>query len=203
MDSTARLWNAASSERTRILVGHRQSLISVAFSSDGARVVSAAYNDAAVVWAVASGECLCTVRGHEDTLLAAAFSDASVLTASSARGVLLWSTETGECLRSLTPHRSDVGCVTFSCDASYIVLVTINDTSEVLCSRTGACLRSFERVSDVTAVSPDGSLVLFGMENGAAELWSVESGDCIRALPCHGQMLLTAMFSPPPRLADA
>ncbi len=51
-DGTVRLWDAASSAPPVVLRGHTAPVISVAFSSDGAALISGAHDATARVWAL-------------------------------------------------------------------------------------------------------------------------------------------------------
>ena len=59
---------------SRVLRGHEGDALAVAFSPDGARIVSGSADGTVRVWDAASGEELLVLRGHEDVVWAAAFS---------------------------------------------------------------------------------------------------------------------------------
>ena len=55
-DRTARLWDAATGRQLAVLHGHEDHVRWVAFSSDGAKVVTASSDNTARLWDAASGE---------------------------------------------------------------------------------------------------------------------------------------------------
>ncbi|MGP0094978.1 MAG: hypothetical protein ACLPKB_34245 [Xanthobacteraceae bacterium] len=67
-DAAARLklWEATTGRLTRTFVGHSASVTSVAFSPDGARILSAAGDRTAKFWKAGTGELLATVIRGED-----------------------------------------------------------------------------------------------------------------------------------------
>src|SRR5881394_3648625 len=56
------------------LEGHSQSVSSVAFSHDSARLASASYDSTVKIWDASSGECLQTLEGHSHAVWSVAFS---------------------------------------------------------------------------------------------------------------------------------
>src|SRR3954451_1353790 len=73
-DRTARIWDAASGEATRVLTGHDNVLNSAAFSPDGNRIVTAAGDKTVRIWDAASGAAVSRLTGHNNAVNSAAFS---------------------------------------------------------------------------------------------------------------------------------
>ena len=78
----------------------------------------------------------------------------------------------------------------FSPDGSRIVVVTDNDTAEVLSTQTGRLLQTLNPGHDfllsVAVFSPDGRQILTGDDNGQVEVWDAATGHEIRALGTPG-----------------
>lgn len=91
-----RLWNYSTGEE-RLLPGHDDTVVSVAFSRDGQRLLTASMDHRAMLFDVASGQVLQTFRGHEWWVWDAAFSpdETQVVTASQDGTVRLWEVATG------------------------------------------------------------------------------------------------------------
>ena len=114
----------------RIFAGHTYGVNSVAFSPDGARVLTDSTDGAARLWETSTGRSLFTLEGH--TLSRAAFSPdgTRVLTGSHDDTVRLWETSTGRLLFILEGHMGDVKSVAFSPDGR--LAITCDDHGQVL-----------------------------------------------------------------------
>ena len=66
------------------LSGHESEVTSAAFSPDGARIVTASWDETARIWDAATGKEITVLRGHESEVTSAAFSPdgARIVTAS-------------------------------------------------------------------------------------------------------------------------
>jgi WD40 repeat protein len=56
------------------LEGHKNAIITVAFSPDGKRLASASLDKTVIIWDVESGKPLATLEGHKDAVEGVAFS---------------------------------------------------------------------------------------------------------------------------------
>jgi WD40 repeat protein len=85
------------------LEGHSDTVNSVAFSHDSARLASASWDSTVKTWDASSGECLQTLEGHRDSINSVAFSHDSARLASASydKTVKIWDVSSGECLQTL------------------------------------------------------------------------------------------------------
>src|SRR5256885_5597220 len=98
-DTPARLWDVATGEELRAFKGHVDDVTSVAFSPDGARVLTAgSWDQTARLWDVATGEVLRAFKGHEGAVTSVAFSPDGrcLLTGSDDNTARLWDAATGK-----------------------------------------------------------------------------------------------------------
>lgn len=81
-----------------VLRGHERAVLSVAFSPDGTRLASAAWDNTIRIWNAGTGTQLTVLRGHDARVLSVAFSpDGTRLgSASDDKTVRLWNAITGE-----------------------------------------------------------------------------------------------------------
>jgi WD40 repeat protein/tRNA A-37 threonylcarbamoyl transferase component Bud32 len=122
-----RLWNFRTGE-TKLLPGHDDTVVSVAFTRDGKKLLSASMDNRAMLWDVDTGQPLQTFRGHEWWVWDAAFSpdETQVVTASQDGTVRLWDAATGQERMSdgqpmpFTGHRGAVYTARFAPDGQSI-----------------------------------------------------------------------------------
>jgi WD40 repeat protein len=93
----AKIFEAATGKIARSLQGHTGNPLSIAYSSDGTRLVTSGRDFTAKIWDAASGKEQITLRGHTSTVTSARFSPDGTLIATSSRDgtIRLWDAHTG------------------------------------------------------------------------------------------------------------
>src|SRR5438270_556475 len=99
-------------------LSHAKFITTVAFSPDGARVLSGSKDKKINLWDVASGLLLLTFDGHSDSVDSVAFSpDGARVISGSRDGTLkLWEVVTGQLVRTFEGHGEWARSVAFSPD---------------------------------------------------------------------------------------
>lgn len=102
-DKTAVLVDVIDQSVVATCSGHTGAVTSVAFDSDGSRLVTGARDFASRVWRTQSGECIATISGHAGTIESAVcIADGRrIVTGSHDGSVRLWDAHTGELVRTL------------------------------------------------------------------------------------------------------
>jgi WD40 repeat protein len=92
-----RIWDAVSGTIQHTLEGHTNSVVSVAFSSDGLRIVSGSYDETVRIWDAVSGTIQHTLEGHTSYVLSVAFSSDGlhIVSGSYDKTVRIWDANTG------------------------------------------------------------------------------------------------------------
>ena len=131
VNSIFRVWNATS-DSTIVLRDDGGGVKSVAFSSDGRRVVTAT-NRWARIWDAQTGKLLKTVDAHDGWVTSARFSrDGShIVTTSQDAKARVWNAETGALVATLSGHRDSVLSAEFSSDGARIVTASRDGTTMV------------------------------------------------------------------------
>ena len=98
LGQTIRLWNVTSGGLLKTLIGHENSVRSIAFSPDGRTLASGSYDKTIRLWDANTGEPLKTFTGSENLVWSVAFSpDGQTLASGSPDGTIgLWNVTSGD-----------------------------------------------------------------------------------------------------------
>jgi TPR repeat protein len=151
---------------------------SAAFSPDGARVVTASYDNTARLWEAATGAALTVLEGHTGSVVGAGFSPdgARIVTASEDKTARLWDAKTGASLAVLEGHTNWVRTAAFSPDGARVVTASRDNTARLWDVATGALLAvllGHTEAVNSAAFSPDGARVVTASADNTARLWAV------------------------------
>jgi RNA polymerase sigma factor (sigma-70 family) len=119
-DGTVRVWDAATGRQSRLLLGHRSDLVTLAFSADGKRLASGSAHepDRLRLWDLTTGKQLWAHRPPGRHALAVAFSaDGKAVALGNDEGlVVLLDAATGKERTRLQGHPTDARALAFSPD---------------------------------------------------------------------------------------
>jgi WD40 repeat protein/tetratricopeptide (TPR) repeat protein len=195
---------------------HEDTIYTLAFSPDGARILTASWDKTAKVWDAVSGK-LIAVFAHQGAVNNAAFSPAGnrIVTASTDKTAKLWDAATGNMIRSFS-HEGTVNAAAFSPDGARILTASADKTAKLWDAISGKLIASFGHQDEVNDAefSPDGARIVTASADKSAKLWDVVSGKAIatfyhRANVYHGQFspdgawILTASLDKTAKLWDA
>ena len=98
-------------------------ILSVSFSRDGSRLLTASYDKTARLWDVPSGRQLKIYKGHSWFVWSADFSpdESQIVTASQDGSVVIWNTETATRDKQFLEHEGPVYSAAFAPDGKHIV----------------------------------------------------------------------------------
>jgi predicted NACHT family NTPase len=196
---------------TKVLRGHKNSVNSVAFSPDGATIVSASgggedyphgERDFTVrLWDLRTGAEVAVMRGHYDKVFSVAFSaDGDRIVSGGDRTVRLWDAGSGVELAVLKGPEDRVLSVAFSPAADRIVSASGDKTLRLWDARIGAqsvVLRGHQgsHVSSL-AFSPNGDRIVSGGPDSTVRVWDARSGAEVAVLRGHQEWVFRVAFSP-------
>jgi WD40 repeat protein len=183
-------------------VGHGGRIEVVGFSPDGKRALTGGPDGRVIVWDVASGESLLTLKPSEDSgIHAAAFSpDGSHIAIGNYAGkTSLWDASSGHQVLTITGHTNAIESLAYFPDGRRIVTVSYDQTARIWDTRDGRELRVFRGHQGpvmAVAVSPDGRRVVTGGTDGSARLWDAETSEEQLVLRANREPIDAVAFSP-------
>ncbi|PPQ94743.1 hypothetical protein CVT25_007691, partial [Psilocybe cyanescens] len=206
-DYTVQLCDVLTGDELRVLNGHTNSVLTVAFSGDAKQIVSGSIDKSVRVWDVSDpeGQNLKVMEGHSYWVCSVAFSsDATrIISGSMDKSVRVWDAPTGIAIMILNGHTSWVSAVAFSNDGKLAVsgshdctvaVWNVSDNSEatpikVLSGRHNKGVNSVALSDDGTSIlsgSWDGSVVIWSMDD---PLWYVSGGNWIRSSSTNDRLM--------------
>ncbi len=197
---TVRLWDAR--EDREVLRGHTSYVYPVAYTPDGARIVSGGWDRTVRVWSATTGAQLATLAGHGGQRvhdLSIAPDGARLVSASDDGALILWDARTGAQL-ARTESEGAWLAVAWSPAGDRIAAASTfeNGAIRILDARDLATVSTLAGVSgDVTALAyaRDGQSLVSGNETGTVLLWDLEHGRERRRLTGKG-VVQALEFSP-------
>lgn len=120
--------------------GECATVLSVAFSHDGASIATCCADGSACLWDSAAGSMTQTFVGHDGPVYDVALSvDGRVATASADGTARVWDASSGECVAILEDHREEVWGVDFARDGALLGTASADRTARIW-SRSGECV---------------------------------------------------------------
>jgi RNA polymerase sigma factor (sigma-70 family) len=197
--STIRLWKVADGSQLKMLQGHTDGVLCLAYSPDGKTLASASADGSIRLWDPDKGTERQTLSGHEGAVRWIAWSsDGKRLVSTGADGfVRIWNADKGSEERSFKAHAGGASGVVFTPDGEKVVSAGADKTMRIWEASTGKELQKVERRKPIRAlaVSPDGRLLAVGGDDEVL-LWSLADEKEVRQLKGPHNEICTIAFSP-------
>jgi len=217
-----RLWDAKTGKLLRRFDGHEDTVLSVAFSRDGKRLLTSSYDETARLWNVETGELVRTFVGHDWWVWCAAFSpdEKRIVTASHDGSAMVWSVDTGEPIGApFIGHRrggsqTPIYAVAFSPDGQLVASggldnrVLIWDPDEIepfdfsaaieqgkFPEQKCLALEGHKAAVRSVAFSHKGRRIISGSQDNTVNVWDAKKGQLIKALRGHAGWVRSCRFS--------
>lgn len=171
----------------RLLDGHTETVLTLAVTPDGKKVISGSKDHSIRVWDVKTGQCVRTFYGHTHFVNAVALAlDGNCIVSASHDGTIrVWDLEAGECLKTLEGHKGTVNTVAIAPDGKTIVSGGADKTVRIWSLKTGQCdviLKGHTSYVEAVAVIPDGNTIVSGSTDETLRIWDIRKRKCVKIL---------------------
>jgi hypothetical protein len=172
------------------LRGHREPILTLAWSPDGKRLASGSEDRTIRLWNAAGGPAHRTLERHADWVSRVAWSpDGRMLASGSSDGTIqLWDAQMGEVLRVLAGHTGWITGLAWSPDGQTLASGSSDGTIQLWDSRGWELRRTLQGHTGLVlslAWSPDGQMLASGSGSGVILLWDGHSREPSRMLEGH------------------
>lgn len=177
-DGNVRIWETATGQLRRLMVGHRSTIYDIAFSPDGHTLATGSLDRTAILWDVKTGDLKYQLSGFDGRVPRVAFSADGTLLA--AKGgyknhvVKVWNVSTGKLLFTLPlpGRKDDIEEIAFSPDGPE--LMGSSDKTVVLWNtKSGELQATLKDARKPAVFSPNGNQVAARGRDNSAILWDV------------------------------
>jgi WD40 repeat protein/serine/threonine protein kinase len=202
-NNVVKLWDAARGSCLRAFNETSDSIVSLALTTDGRRVMTGYWGGTAKLWDLASGREILTLLGHRRVLRCVAVSpDGQRLATASLDGTAqIWDTANSRATRTLQVRAGSVRSIAVTSDGQRIVTLGGKDTVRLWDAVSGRLLLTLEGQTNIAssfvssiAVTPGGQRIVTGNSDGPARLWDAITGRPLLTLEGHtGQVWAVAV----------
>ncbi|MGE0883455.1 MAG: AAA-like domain-containing protein [Blastocatellales bacterium] len=192
------LWGLANSDLWTVKQGNSNG--SMVFLRDNKRLAIGSDDNLIVIWDIASGKKIMTLKGHSSGIQSIAVSpDGHYLASASAdKTAKIWDLGSGNELVTLKGHQNLIVSIRFSPDGSRIATASFDGKAILWDVKTGRKLLILQHPAEVTCLdfSPDGKMLATGCFDWIARIWNLSTGSIDKVLKGHSAYVTSLRYSP-------
>ncbi|KAE9385338.1 WD40 repeat-like protein [Gymnopus androsaceus JB14] len=194
-DGTVRIWNTSTGKTEHVLKYYPSSSVRLPYLAifpDGSRVVFKSSYEVKI-WNTSTAKCEHSLMGHDEYVTAVAVSPCGSRVASGSLDttITIWNTYTKKSLsKEVLKHPRKAGHpvkLAISLDSSIVAWVSFPNLKKIWITSTARSDRVLTAKAnvDAIAVSPDGSRVISGLDNGTVQILNTATGKTEQVLKGH------------------
>lgn len=182
----------------RVLRGHTDQVIAVAFAPVGERLASAGASGVIHLWDAQTGRELRKLTGHTAEVWVLSFAPGGKLLASGGgdKTVRVWNLESGAEPRVLAGHDGPVYAMGFSRNGELLASGGVDKSVRVWNVASATLRHKLEEVRPVYGVSFGAGQLLASATGDAVQLWDAAAGRRVRTLTGHAARVYGVSFGP-------
>lgn len=202
-----RIFDVASGRQLKLLLGHTNVVLGLAFSPDGKRLVSTSGDGIGIIWDVATGEKIRELKGHSGEVYGVAFTPDGkrIATGSFDRTAKLWDASTGAVIKTLIGHKDRIHTLVINKKDGTIVTGSYDGDIRIWDGTNGNLIKVLGNSGSwvsALAISPDGTKIVTACGGGppcAGEpqiMWDVKTGQRLAEPHFHDNVVIASSISP-------
>ncbi len=198
------LWNLATGEISKRLVGHKLTVVDMSFQPQGQLLASSSFDTSIKIWNLDTEDCVNTLTGHTELVSSVNFNSLGTQVVSSGldKSIKIWDVESGQCLQTIQKHKKTVIDVLFSPNSQQIISgsqdLTVRIWDEVTfhnweCTHV---LLGHENTIWSIALNTTGETLISSDQGGILKVWDVQLGKCIKTFGSISKVFRSLAFHP-------
>ncbi|MCL2805708.1 MAG: WD40 repeat domain-containing protein, partial [Treponema sp.] len=193
------IWDVETGSLLSRFDNHSQTVVSVEWDKEGNRIVTASYDNTAMVYNTQTGECLTTFTDNTDALWQAVLSKDEnwIVTGSDGKKINIWNAKTGILERSLE-FTAQVRTVAIHSHSNIIAVGGVHRDIQILDIESGNekwTLKGHRGMLFDLAFHPDGKFLASASGDETIRIWNLETGFEIDTLFGHNDVVETLKFN--------
>ncbi|KAL8106938.1 hypothetical protein AgCh_023657 [Apium graveolens] len=192
-DDTGFIWKIGQGDWAFQLQGHKDSVSSLGFSSDGQLLASGSLDGIIQVWDIATSNLKCSLDGPGGSIEWVRWHPRGhlIMAGSEDSTVWLWNADKNAWLNTFSGHRSSVTCGEFTPDGKIICTGSDDATLRIWNPKDGKNIHVVEGYGYHTdgltcmAISSDSTLALTGSKDNSVYIVNISTGKVVCSLNAH------------------
>jgi WD40 repeat protein len=202
-EHAARVWDLVTGQELFQLEGHKGSILGLAWSRDGSRILTGSADGSLILWDARTGKPLKTVpAAHQGVVYYVALTPdgKKAVSCGEEKTVRVWDLATGKESASNSDNGSGVRGVSVSPDGKWFATTGYDLSVRLIDVQTGKAVRKMDgghvAAPWFSAFSPDGTLLATVADEPVVRLWDVATGKQLRTFEGHAGSVPGLAFSP-------